>query len=418
MTAPAPGSLLIDGIGSLVTNAPGTGEGALGVIARAALVVEQGRVAWTGPSAHAPDADARVDAAGRCVIPGFVDSHSHIVFAGDRGREFAARMAGRPYEAGGIRTTVAATRAATDAELLGTAERLLREARTQGTTTLEVKSGYGLSTAEEERCLRVAARVTDETTFLGAHVVPAEYADDPAGYLDLVTGPMLEACAPHSRWIDVFCERGAFDADAARRVLAAGRRAGLGARVHGNQSGPGPGVRVAVEAGAASVDHCTHLDPGDIDALASAAPAEGVGEGAGGSATEATARGGTVATLLPGVDFATRQPYPPARALLDAGAAVALATDCNPGSCFTSSMAFCIALAVREMRMTPDEALHAATRGGARALRRTDIGHLGTGARADLTLLDAPDPVYLAYRPGVPLVAAVWKDGELVAGGV
>ncbi|MFC3994492.1 imidazolonepropionase [Nocardiopsis sediminis] len=396
MTATVPGSLLIDGIGTLVTNDPEAGEGMLGTINGAAVVIAEGRIAWTGPSPLAPEADARVDADGRCVIPGFVDSHSHIVFAGDRGREFAARMAGRPYEAGGIRTTVAATRAATDAELLGTATRLLREAHAQGTTTVEVKSGYGLSTAEEERCLRVAGRVTDETTFLGAHVVPAEYADDPAGYLDLVTGPMLDACAPHARWIDVFCERGAFDADAARRVLEAGRRAGLGARVHGNQSGPGPGVRVAVEAGAASVDHCTHLDPGDIDALAS---------------------GSTVATLLPGVDFSTRQPYPPARALLDAGAPVALATDCNPGSCFTSSMAFCIALAVREMHMTPEEALHAATQGGARALRRTDIGHLGIGARADLTLLDAPDPVYLAYRPGVPLVDAVWKDGELVAGG-
>lgn len=392
----APGALLIDRIGVLATNDPALGEGILGEIPDAALVVSDGRIAWAGRAARAPAADARVDARGRCVIPGFVDSHSHIVFAGDRSREFAARMSGRPYSAGGIRTTVAATRHASDAELEAGARRLLREATAQGTTTLEVKSGYGLTTADEERCLRLAARFTEETTFLGAHVVPPEYTDDPGGYLDLVTGPMLEACAPHARWVDAFCERGAFDEDAARRVLTAGMRRGLGARVHGNQLGPGPGVRLAVEVGAASVDHCTHLTGDDVDALAQAP--------------------GTVATLLPGVDFSTRQPYPDARALLDAGAEVALAGDCNPGSCFTSSIAFCIALAVREMRMSPQEALRAATAGGARALRRTDVGHLAPGARADLVLLEAPNPLYLAYRPGVPLVGAVWKDGELVSG--
>ncbi|MBV2365660.1 imidazolonepropionase [Streptomonospora nanhaiensis] len=398
--APAAASVLVDRIGTLVTNDPALGTGPLGEITDAALVAEGGRVAWAGPRAQAPAADTRVDAAGRCVVPGFVDSHSHIVFAGDRSREFEARMSGRPYEAGGIRTTVAAVRAADDTALAATAAGLLREARAQGTTTLEVKSGYGLSVADEERCLRVAASLTEETTFLGAHVVPPEYAEDPAGYVDLVTGPMLAACAPHARWIDVFCERGAFDADQARAVLRAGRERGLGLRVHGNQLGPGPGVRVAVEEGAASVDHCTHLTREDVAALADAA--------AGGP--------GTVATLLPGVDFSTRQPYPDARALLDAGAVVALAGDCNPGTCFSTSMAFCVALAVREMRMTPAEALWAATAGGARALRRTDVGHLGVGARADLVLLAAPNPVYLAYRPGVPLVAAVWKDGERVAG--
>ncbi|TDQ47576.1 imidazolonepropionase [Actinorugispora endophytica] len=394
-----PESLLVDRVGVLVTNDPRLGPGPLGPVTDAAVVVEGGRVAWVGPSAHAPAADVRVDAAGRCLVPGFVDSHSHVVFAGDRGREFAARMNGEPYRAGGIHATVAATRAATDAELRANAVRLLREARAQGTTTLEVKTGYGLTVADEERSARIAARLTDEVTFLGAHVVPPEYADDPAGYVDLVTGPMLAACAPHARWIDVFCERGAFDADAARAVLTAGRSGGLLARVHGNQLGPGPGVRLAVELGAASVDHCTHLDAADVAALADSASA-----------------GGTVATLLLGVEFSTRQPYPDARALLDAGAVVALAGDCNPGSCFTSSIALCIALAVREMRMSPDEALWAATAGGAAALRRADIGHLGVGARADMLLLDAPDPVYLAYRPGVPQTAAVWKDGDLVAG--
>ncbi|NYH50749.1 imidazolonepropionase [Nocardiopsis arvandica] len=395
-----PESVLVDDIATLVTNDPSRGRGEVGEIRDAALVVEDGRVAWSGPRAQAPAADARIDAAGRCVIPGFVDSHSHIVFAGDRSREFAARMSGRPYSAGGIRTTVAATREATDADLLAGARRLVREARAQGTTTLEVKSGYGLTVEDEERCLAVASRVTDEVTFLGAHVVAPEYADDPRGYVDLVTGPMLDACAPRARWIDVFCELGAFDEDASRRVLTAGMERGLLPRVHGNQLGEGPGVRLAVEMGAASVDHCTYLAAEDVDALVQAA---GRPEP-------------TVATLLPGVDFSTRQAYPDARALIDAGALVALASDCNPGSCFTSSLAFCVAVAVRDMGMTPDEAVWAATAGGARALRRTDVGHLAPGARADLVLLDAPNHLYLAYRPGVPQVAAVWKDGELVSG--
>ncbi|MFE9246250.1 imidazolonepropionase [Nocardiopsis sp. NPDC006938] len=400
-TEPAtPGTVLVDAIGTLVTNDPERGKGPLGEIEDAALVIEDGRVAWAGPRAQAPDADVRVDAAGRCVLPGFVDSHSHIVFAGDRSREFAARMSGTPYSAGGIRTTVAATRAASDADLLAGARRFVREAHGQGTTTLEVKSGYGLTVEDERRSLEVAGRVTDEVTFLGAHVVAPEYADDPGAYVDLVTGPMLDACAPHARWVDVFCERGAFDEEASRRVLAAGMERGLLPRVHGNQLGEGPGVRLAVELGAASVDHCTYLTGEDVDALAQAARRPEP----------------TVATLLPGVDFSTRQPYPDARALIDAGALVALASDCNPGSCFTSSLAFCVAVAVRDMGMTPDEAVWAATRGGALALRRDDVGRLSPGGRADLTLLDAPNHLYLAYRPGVPQVAAVWKDGALVAG--
>lgn len=395
-----PGTILVDAIGTLITNDPALGRGPLGEIPDAALVLEEGRVAWAGPRAQAPAADARVDAAGRCVIPGFVDSHSHVVFAGDRSREFAARMSGTPYTAGGIRTTVAATRQASDAELLSTARTLVREARAQGTTTLEVKSGYGLTVEDEVRALSVAGRVTDEVTFMGAHLVPPDYDGDPEGYVDLVTGPMVEACAPLARWVDVFCERGAFDEQAARRILTAGVEHGLLPRVHGNQLGEGPGVSLAVEVGAASVDHCTYLSDGDVDALAQAAQRPEP----------------TVATLLPGVDFSTRQPYPDARRLVDAGAVVALASDCNPGSCFTSSLAFCIAVAVRDMGLTPDEAVWAATAGGARALRRDDVGHLAPGARADLTLLEAPNHLYLAYRPGVPQVAAVWKDGALVSG--
>ena len=326
------------------------------------------------------------------MLPGFVDSHAHLVFAGERSAEFAARMAGRPYQAGGIRSTVAATRAAPDALLRANLAALAAEMLSQGTTTLECKTGYGLTVADEGRSARLAAEVTPEVTFLGAHVVPAEYAADPDGYLDLVCGPMLAACAPHARWIDVFCERGAFGPDEAAAVLAAGQAAGLAPRVHANQLGPGPGVQIAVAAGAASADHCTYLSDADVAALADS---------------------GTVATLLPGVEFATRQPYPDARRLLAAGVTVALATDCNPGSCFTSSMPLCVALAVREMRLTTEEAVWSATAGGARALRRADVGQLAPGARADLVLLDAPSHAYLAYRPGVPLAAAVWQAGRL-----
>jgi imidazolonepropionase len=382
-------SLLVTGIGELVTNDPSLGEGPLGLVRDAAVVVEGGLVAWVGSAATAPDADERIDVAGRAVVPGFVDSHAHLVFAGDRAAEFEARMSGAPYDGGGIASTVSATRKASDEQLRARLRALLVEMRAQGTTTVEVKSGYGLTVEDEARCLRLAAEATPETTFLGAHVVPAEYRGRPDEYVALVTGPMLSACAPHARWVDVFCEPGsahAFDGDQARAVLEAGRAAGLELRVHANQLTAGPGVQLAVELGAASADHCTHLTDADVDALAG---------------------GTTVATLLPGVEFSTRSPYPDARRLLDAGATVALATDCNPGSCFTSSMAFCIALAVREMRMTPAEALWAATAGGAAALRRTDVGHLAPGARADLAVLDAPSFVHLAYRPGVPLVRAL-----------
>ena len=383
----------LDGIGLLVTGTPEYGDGSpLGEITDAALVVdEDGRVAWVGSSRRASAADLRVDAAGRCVLPGFVDSHSHLVFAGDRAAEFDARMAGRRYEAGGIRTTVAATRAATDAELATNLARLVAEMRRQGTTTIEIKSGYGLTVRDEARSLALARRHTNETTYLGAHVVPVEYADDPAAYVELVSGEMLDACVPYARWVDVFCEWGAFDAEAARAILTAGLARGLQPRVHANQLGPGPGVQLACEVGAASADHCTFLSGADVDALASSA---------------------TVATLLPGVEFSTRSPYPDARRLLDAGVTVALATDCNPGSCFTSSIPFCIALAVREMRMTPAEAVWSATAGGAAALRRADVGRLVPGVRADLAVLDAPSYVHLAYRPGVPLVAEVWRAGR------
>ena len=392
-------SILITNIGELVTNQPdGQAAGAAyTAVADAALVIDDGRVAWTGPAARAPAADQMVDAAGRAVLPGFVDSHAHLVFAGERSAEFAARMAGQPYRAGGIRVTVAATRAAADGRLRANLGRLAAEMLAQGTTTFECKSGYGLTVADEARAVAIAAEFTSEVTYLGAHVVPPEFEADPAGYVALVCGAMLDACAPRSRWVDVFCERGAFGRDEAAAVLAAGAAAGLQPRIHANQLGPGPGVQLAVQSGAASADHCTYLDDADVDALASAP---------------------TVATLLPAVEFSTRQPYPDARRLLDAGAVVALATDCNPGSCFSSSMPLCVALAVREMHMTTQEAVWAATAGGARALRRADVGHLGVGASADMIFLNAPSHTYLAYRPGVPLVAAVWKAGAPALGGV
>ncbi|MDT6984327.1 imidazolonepropionase [Streptomyces lusitanus] len=382
---------VITNIATLVTNDPSLRDSdPLGLVRDAAVVIEGDRVVWTGDSSKAPATDNRVDAAGRAVLPGFVDSHSHLVFAGDRTEEFNARMSGRPYSAGGIRTTVAATRAASEAELEATLTRHLAEALRQGTTTFETKSGYGLTVEDEERALRLAARHTDEVTYLGAHVVAPEYADDPAGYVALVTGAMLDACAPHARWIDVFCEKGAFDGDQARAILTAGRAKGLHPRIHANQLSYGPGVRLAVELDAASADHCTHLTDADVDALANSA---------------------TVATLLPGAEFSTRAAWPDARRLLDAGVTVALSTDCNPGSSYTSSVPFCVALAVRDMGMTPDEAVWAATAGGAAALRRTDVGRLVPGAYADLVLLDAPSHVHLAYRPGVPLVTGVWRRG-------
>ena len=371
-------STLVNHIGLLVTPEA--------ELPNAALVIEDGLIAWFGSAALAPAADDQVDAEGGCVIPGFVDSHSHLMFAGDRTAEFEARMSGQKYSAGGIRSTVAATRAASDEELLDNARRLAAEMRRGGTTTFEIKSGYGLTTVDEARALALAATLTAETTYLGAHVVPAEYANDVGGYVDLVTGAMLDAAASHARWIDVFCEAGAFDVDQARAILTAGRDRGLGMRMHAGQLGESGGVQLAVELGAASVDHCTFLSGADVDSLAS---------------------GSTVATLLPGAEFSTRQPYPDARRLLDAGVTVALACDCNPGSSYTTSMSFCIAVAVREMGMTPAEALRAATAGGAAALGRTDIGEIALGKRADLSILDAPSYVHLAYRPGVALIGRV-----------
>jgi imidazolonepropionase len=377
-------TVAVDAIGLLVTNTEA------GELTDAHVVIDGDRVlaVGTGP---APPADERIDAGGRCVIPGFVDSHTHLVFAGDRAAEFAARMAGAPYEAGGINLTIAATRQASDAELAELARARLDEARRAGITTVEIKSGYGATVEDEARLLRIAGDLSPETTFLGAHVVPAAYEGRADEFVELVCGDMLAACAPHARWIDAFCERGAFDADQCRAVLEAGQAAGLGLRLHANQLGPGPGVQLAVELGCASADHCTYLSAADVDALAG---------------------GQTVATFLPATDFSTRQPYPDARRVIDARATVAVATNCNPGSSYTTSMAFVIALAVRDLGMTATEALAAATLGGARALRRDDVGWLGAGSRADLVILDAPSYTHLVYRPGVPLIHQTLVSGS------
>ena len=377
-------SLVIDGIGLLVTNDPALGRGPLGTVEDASVVIDDGVVVSVGRSGQL--ADERIDAAGKCILPGFVDSHSHLVFAGDRAEEFTARMAGTPYDGGGIRVTTEATRAANTSDLIDLTARRVAEAGRSGTTTIEIKSGYGLSVTGEVRSLQVASRFTTETTFLGAHLVPGEFAGRADDYVDLVCGAMLEAAAPHAKWIDVFCERGAFDADQSARVLDAGRAAGLGLRLHGNQLGHGPGVQLAVEKECASVDHCTYLGDDDIEALASS---------------------DTVATFLPATDFSTRQPYPDARKVIDAGARVAIASNCNPGSSYTTSLPFCIAIAVRDMGMTIEEAIAAVTVGGAAALRRPDLGRLTPGSVGHAVVLDAPSYHHLAYRPGVQVVERV-----------
>jgi imidazolonepropionase len=382
-------TLVVTNVGELTTNDPTLGdETFLGRLHDAAFVVDEEQVLWVGPNAEAPDADEAINAHGAAVIPGFVDSHTHLVFAGERSDEFEARMAGRRYDGGGIVRTVTSTRAASSEELRDGAAERVSELRAGGVTTLEIKSGYELTTEGEVRCLEVASDFTSERTWLGAHVVPPEFASDRDGYLNLLTTTMLDDCAPHAKWADVFCDRGAFSVDEARTILLRARDKGLAPRLHANQLAHSGAVALAVDLECASVDHCTYLDDDDIEMLAGSA---------------------TVATLLPGAEFSTRSPYPSARRLIDAGATVALATDCNPGSSYVTSMAFVIALAVREMAMSVDEALWSATKGGALALRRSDVGHLGMGATADFAILNAPRAAHFAYRPGAQIVATTHR---------
>ena len=386
-------SIAITNIGSLVTNDQSLGSGILGELTNAALVIDNDKVVWVGNANQVPTTDQQIDAEGKAVIPGFVDSHAHLLFAGERSAEFQARMKGEKYSAGGIKSTVAATRDATDTELEQNMLRLVREMQKSGITTFETKSGYGLTTADETRALKIASSHTPETTFLGAHVVPSEYAGREDKYVELVTGEMLDSVLPHAKWIDVFCEEGAFDVDQSRHILKAGKDKGLLPRIHANQLTEGGGVKLAVELDCASADHCTHLSDSDIQALAGS---------------------NTVATLVPGAEFSTRATYPNAARLFAAGVNVALATDCNPGSSYTTSMPFCIAIAIREMGFTPEQALWSATMGGAKALRRSDVGSLSVGQSADLVVLNAPSYLHLGYRPGVNLVSQVFKSGKSI----
>lgn len=387
--------MLISNIGLLVTNDSTQDGTPLGIIKDAALVIENGVISWVGSNRETAKSDFKnsIDACGNCVIPGFVDSHSHIIFAGDRSDEFRARMKGEKYSAGGINSTVALTRAATNQELLSNAHRILAEANSTGTTTLEIKSGYGLTIKDEARSLEIASSLSEETTFLGAHVVPLEFQNDFEGYVDLVCGEMLDAVKPHAKWIDVFCDKGAFTPDQTRKILKAGIAKGLKPRLHANQLEAGEGIKIGVELDAASVDHVSHISEHDISLLS---------------------KSNTVATILPGAEFSTRSNYLDARPLFEAEINIALASDCNPGSSYTSNMQFIIALAVREFYFSPEQALWSATMGGAKALRRTDIGHLGVGASADFSILKTPSYLHLAYRPGVHLIEEVWRRGNRI----
>lgn len=386
-------STLYTDIATLITNDETLNRGLLGELSDAAFIEQDGHISWVGQKSEAPDADHKVSLAGKSVLPGFVDSHAHLVFAGDRSKEFSARMNGESYSAGGIMSTVNATRAATDEELDECIATRAMEMYRSGITTFETKSGYGLTVADELRSLKLAVQHTEDVTFLGAHVIPEEYKSRPDDYVALVIGEMLEACAPYSKWIDVFCDKGAFDYDQAKAILNAGLDAGLLPRIHANQLSSSRAVELAVELDCASADHLTHLTDKEIDLLAGSK---------------------TVATLLPGAEFSTRSAYPDARKLHAAGATVAIATDCNPGSSFTTSMPFCIAVAVRDMRFSVEQAVYAATMGGAKALQRDDVGLLAVGKAADFIVLDAPSYLHLAYRPGVDLISETFIAGTSI----
>ena len=366
---------LVSNIGELVTNS----DKELGIIKDAALVFENNKVIWIGENKNAPAADKSIDAKKGTVTPGFVDSHTHAIFAGDRSKDYEARMSGTSYSAGGINTTVAATRAASDDELRENTKKIIDQAHQAGTTTIEIKSGYGLDLETEVRLLKIAKEFTEETTFLGAHVVPKEMANSRADYIELVKNQMLDACLPYAKWIDVFCDKTAFSVEEAREILKAGIAKGLKGRIHGNQLGDTGGADLAAELKLASVDHCTHISDQTLEALA---------------------ENSVVATLLPGAEFFTKSPYPDGKRFLEAGVTVALASDCNPGSSYISAMPVVLSLAVREMNLTPAQALYAATMGGAKALKRDDIGNLTVGAKADFVIWDAPSYLHIPYRMG------------------
>ncbi len=393
--------LLLSNIGQLVTNTGPAGQAdeSLGLLRSHALLIEGDTIVWVGPQDDPAVESARaagiaeVSIEGQVVMPGFVDSHTHLIHAGDRSDEFRRRMSGEPYAPAGIWDTVRATRNATDEQLVSDLSHRVRQAELTGTTTIEIKTGYGLDVATEARLAALAATMTDQVTFLGAHLVPPEFDGRGDDYVDLVVGEMLDAIGPYARFIDVFCERGAFSENQSRRVLRAGVERGLIPTLHASQLDYGGGVAIAQGVDAVSISHATFLTDADVEQLAGS---------------------NTVVTLLPGTEFATRQPYPDAKRLTDAGVKVAIASNCNPGSGYSSSMPLMIALAVREMGMTPADALYSATKVGAQALALSNRGVIAPGMRADLIHLDAPDYSYLAYRPGVPIIARVIRSGTVI----
>jgi imidazolonepropionase len=383
-------SIAFTNIETLVTNDLQSGDGDLGLLQKATLVVEDGLISQITHGVPS-GIDSEIDCSGKTLLPGFVDSHSHLIFAGDRAAEFSARSRGEKYSAGGIASTVDATRSASDVALSQNAQRLLDEALNSGTTSMEIKSGYGLTERDEFRSIEIATAFTEETTLLAAHVIPVEFKEDPGSYVDLILNSIIPRS--NAKWIDVFCDEGAFTPEQAEAILRAGIVRGMLPRIHANQLTSGKGVELAVALGAASADHLSKSTRSDIELLASS---------------------DTVATLLPGAEFSTHLESNLGRKFLDAGATVAIATDCNPGSSYTTSMPFCIAAAVSLLGFTVEEAVLAATHGGAKALRRNDIGQLAIGKRADLVLLEAPSYIHLAYRPGVNLVHSTYKSGRAV----
>lgn len=391
--------LFITGIGELTTNVGSP-------IRDAVVAVENGSITYAGPASDAPDQTGeRIDCGGGAVMPGFVDAHTHLVFAGDRSDEFARRLAGESYSeiaaaGGGILSTVAATRVATDDELFRlAADRVWRMVRT-GTTTIEIKSGYGLDARTELALLAVARRIGEElpvtvkTTFLGAHSVPIEYRDDRDGFVDLLVEEMLPAAAPLADYCDVFVEDGAFSVEEGRRIFTRAAELGMGARVHAEQLGRTGGAMLAAEIGAVSADHLDFANEEDARAMAAA---------------------GVAAVLVPGASYTLRSRQAPGSMLLEAGCTVAVATDCNPGTSYFESMVPILSLAVVEMGLTVTEALSAATFGGASSLGLHDRGTMEPGKVADLIVLDAPSARHLVYRPGADLVRRTVKSGVSVA---
>jgi imidazolonepropionase len=398
-------SLLVTDIGQLVTNDE-TRSGLLGLVEDAAVAIEGGTIVWVGMESDLPD-DYRsfgmVSAEGSAVLPGFVDSHTHAVFAGDRSHEFAMRLEGATYEelqaaGGGIYSTVRATRAATLDELVDASLPRVSRMLESGTTTIEIKTGYGLDIATEVKMLDAIDRICNVlpidtiSTFLGAHVVAPEFTEDRGSYVDVVAGDMMDAVAERVAFVDVFCDDGAFTVDETRWIAEAAQSRGLGVRLHVEQLGHTGGAALAARIGAVAADHLDHATDEDLSALVSA---------------------GTVAVLLPGVSYSMREPAPDGRRFWDAGVTVAIATDCNPGTAYIETMPFIISLAALTSGLTPAESVWSATRGGALALGLHDRAVVAPGMLADLVILDAPSYEHLIYRPDGALVSQVIKRGIL-----